>query len=679
MMNIRKNNGFSLIEVMVALVILAIGILGISSLQGTLIQNSSNANQRSVAVSIAQKKIDDLKSYALLNSATAWTAETIPASGLAYTHIANNAGGAPAGSSELDAGTIPLGNTTYTLSWAVQDYLHTTALAAPIASTPGSGFADMKLVTVTVSWPDEAGITQQVALNTVIDSYPPSATAFSDNPSIGDIGPQPNYTPELAPDVIDVQVDLNNGANRQTSKPLPDAVKTGADSNTLVTFEVVTYQNAASEIIQTRREEFQTVDCTCQFNTTDGLGFPPAYAVWDDEDSERYDYIQQGSDGLAEAISKPTATQTGNANAVDELCDICCRDHHDDDASPVKYVAGTTTGDHVHYQADGTTVAVQADGDEYVESCRFKRVDGILRVFQDWQLYDITTMDRAALANVAAAGGIQDTYSTYVQNYVLNQVGVSTITPVKLDAVTDVSTGVGSASQLQVRGIYIDKVHDIGGSELPASYTSYITANPANDDRLEKIPFSELNLTLLADWVSSDVTEISVSSEPVATIADPATDYYGTYSRGYISALAETGASGIPVTATIPTNNNGFTQVDNATNTLINDPITVVVGPSAGDVLISGTYAITFPYGRTGSPDITITGGGTCILPGSPGNTYECTVPTPWSGTIQVSIDLTSGQKATRCGIDYSILYAGTSITTDTTHNFASFACATVP
>lgn len=665
-MKIKLNKGFSLIEVLIALVVVGVGILGISQLQAIFIKNSSNANQRSVAVSIAQKKIDDLRSYSKLISATGWTAETIAASEIAFTHIANNSGGAALGSTDLAAGNIVLDNTTYSLSWTAQDYMHTAAFATPIASTPATGYPDLKLVAVTVAWIDEVGDSQQVVLNTVIDSYPPTNTALSDNSSIGDIGPTPNYTPELAPDVIDVQVDLGTGSNRQTNKPLPDAVKTGQDSNTLVTFEVVTYQNAASEIIQTRREEFQTVDCTCQFNTVDGFGFPPAHAVWDEEENERYDYIQLGSNGLAQLIEKQTATQTGNANAVDELCDTCCRDHHDDDASPVKYVAGTTMGNHVHYQADGVTPAAQANGDVYVESCRFKRVDGILRVFQDWNLQDLITVDREALADVAADGGIQDTYSNYVSDFVLNAAGVLSITPTKPDAVTDVSTSVGATKQLQARGIYIDKVYDLSGNEAPSAYTDYIYADsPVNDDRLEKIPFAEVNLSLLAHWNSDDITKVTVTDEDVATVSDPANDYYGTYSRGFIAALAETGASGIPVTATIATNNNGITQINDATNTNIFDPVTVVVGPAAATINVSGSISGTGLPGGTKFEMLTTQ----CNLANN--NTFTCT----YNSGDNINIVVEAYKKNTICDPAGGGSYSQSNVTSDISGIVIAMTC----
>jgi type IV pilus modification protein PilV len=669
-MNTKKQSGFSLVEVMIALVILAVGILGISKLQGTLIKNSSNANQRSVAVSLAQKKIDDLKSFATLTSSTAWSAETIPASGIAFTHIADNEGGAALGSSGLTNGTIVIANTTYTLSWTAEDYMHNAALAAPIASTPSGTYPDMKLVTVLVTWTDEGGDNQQVSLNTVIDSYPPAATALSDNSSIGDEGPTPTYTPELAPDVIDVEVNLDNGANRQTSKPLPDAVKTGADSNTLVTFEVVTYHNDGTDYIQTRREEYQTVDCSCQFAATDGAAFPPGHVIWDEENNERLDYIQEGSNGLAQTVTKPTATQTGNANAVDELCDICCRDHHDVTstalAPQVRFDGQEfAVGDHLHYQADGT-LALQSNNDVYIESCRYKRIDGILRVFQDWKLYDVTTMDREALASLAADGGIQDTYSSYVQDYVLSNAGVSTVSPTKPDAVTNLSMAVGDPDrQLEVRGIYIDNVYDLDGNLNPTSYLDYVQASsPVNDDRLEKIPFSEVNLSLLSDWDSDDDTQVSVTNEPVATISDPINSYYGTYSRGLITPLAGPGTN---IEASIDPGNDGITQkiVRLSPPTPISDLIVVgVSGVAPSPITISGSIDGSALPGGT---KFEMTG---CTLAAN--GTFSCTYP---SGS-NVNITVSGYKKNTAC-VDPAVVstYSQTNVTSSISGISIAMSC----
>lgn len=668
-----NNKGFSLIEVMIALVVLAVGILGISKLQGTLIRSASDANQRTVAASIAQQKIDDLKSFVNLSSALTWDgalADASPATALAYAHITgadHDADGYTGTGGEMLEGSVSVGNYTYELSWLATDYYYTDPNDYSVARTAAQIIADgdtvpassnYKVVTVNVDWTDEVNATQTIALSTVIDAYQPSFTALADDSNEGGGLPKASYLPEAAPDVIDIHVDTGNGHYRQTSKPLPDAVKTGADANTIVSFEVVTYHQDGSDFFADINEEFVTVDCKCQFSTSLGTTFPPGHVVWDETKDNRYDYV-------GPLVSKQTATQTGNANAAEELCATCCRDHHDADASPVKYVSGTVSGNHVHYQADGTTIAVQADGDEYVESCRFKRIDGILRVFQDWNLYDMTSMSRAALAD---GQPLQTTYSSYVANYIIDEVaGTSTAT--KPDADTDIVITVGSAMQLENRGTYIDQVYDLTGSVNPTAYTDYM-ADATNLDRLEKVPFAEVNLSLLAHWTSDDDTKVTVTDEDVATIADPATNYYGTYSRGWIDALDLAAAPGVPVMATISDNNNGFTQVVDASNAYVSDAVDVEITAGGSPITISGTYAITFPLGNPGAP--TISPSSNCSLPG--GNTYTCSFTAPWTGTVQINVAVTTGPPAQRCS-GSSVAFAGSGLSVNTTHDFASFAC----
>ncbi len=667
MMNKKLNiKGFSLIEVMVALVILAIGILGISKLQGTLIRSSSDANQRVVAVSIAQQKIDDLKSFTKLTVGT--STDSVPDTWspglsqnvLSFQHIASGAGGTIGQVDTTTPTPITVGGFTYLLSWTVTDYYYTGTPTVPTTPVPAGTDVDFKKVAVNVAWTDESGDSQSVTLDTAIDSYAPALTALANNSSSGGTPPQASYLPEAAPDVIDITVDTGEGTNRQTSKPLPDAVKTGSDSNTLVTFEVISYTQDGTDYVQKRQEEYMTVDCTCNLSASSGLGFPPGHVVWDEAENDRYDAV-------GDQISKATATQTGNANAVEEVCTVCCRDHHDDNASTVKYVAGTTSGDHVHYKADGTAAS---SGDDYIESCRFKRINGVMRVFQDWNLLDMTVMNRTDLAD---GQPLQTQYTSYVEQLVLDQVEM-TASAAQPTLRTPINTTLGAQQQLESRGVYLDNVYNTTGT-LSSEYSTYVT-DSLNLDRLERVPFTEVNLTLLSLWNSSSTANATITNEAVATIVDPTSDYYGTYSRGWLDALVEA-TPATNITATIRNNNDGITQLTSppaVTYTDISDTVVVNVGAAAGSITISGTYAITFPLGNTNTPTISITGGGTCNLPGSPGNTYECSVTAPWTGTIQINVAVTTGTPSQRC-TGSSVLYSGSGLSTDTTHNFASFAC----
>lgn len=501
----KKSDGFSLIEVLIALVIVGVGILAISQLQGVFIKNSSNANQRSVAVSIAQKKIDDLRSFTQLKSDVTWVGEAIATSEVAYTHIADDEGGAPLNSQDLLANQdIMVGNYAYTLTWDVTDYWHTVDFAVPSASAPTSPAPrpDLKQVTINVAWQDELGDAQQISLSTVIDAYAPALTSFSDNPgNLGNVGPEVEYTPLEAPDVVPVTLDVGN-KKKESSKPLPDLSKKG--DSTVVSFETVTYTDSLSTPTSTtvRKEEFETLACLCK-------GGPSTTSIakgifeWDEEQELLFD----ATSTISVSSSSYTQTDIDNSGgeAQDPNCAICCRDSPD--------VSGTD------YKA-----------------CRVKRVDGVFRIYEPWKLIafnvipasyfnsastpsfnsvvgmDIDTQERniqiysdyvisrvrQALdtwASSPSATITPDTsFSTFVgasgavSSYV-NTVGASTIDH------TLFSVGESNHRQIQARAVYMDvPPNDIyqAGAYTPTG---------ASAVPLDRVPFYEVNVTQLAGWV----------------------------------------------------------------------------------------------------------------------------------------------------------------------------------
>ena len=64
----RRQLGISLIEALVALAVMAIGLLGIVGVQGTLRTNSDVAKQRSEALRLAQKEVESLRAFTVLDS-----------------------------------------------------------------------------------------------------------------------------------------------------------------------------------------------------------------------------------------------------------------------------------------------------------------------------------------------------------------------------------------------------------------------------------------------------------------------------------------------------------------------------------------------------------------------------------------------------------------------------------
>lgn len=73
----RRARGVSLVEAMVALAVMAIGLLGVVGLQATLRANADVSRQRSEAVRIAQERLEHLRGYRSLDRTDDHTYESI--------------------------------------------------------------------------------------------------------------------------------------------------------------------------------------------------------------------------------------------------------------------------------------------------------------------------------------------------------------------------------------------------------------------------------------------------------------------------------------------------------------------------------------------------------------------------------------------------------------------------
>jgi Tfp pilus assembly protein PilV len=139
----RRNRqaGVSLIEALVALAVMAFGILGVVGIQSTLRSNADLSRQRAEAVRIAAQTIESWRAYTTLSPNGAQTA---------YDDLVSQAA-APVPDPSPDP-NAPFYNTTYTLQ-------QTVALA-PVGRA--------KTLRVDVSWTDRSNLTQQVSLSTLI-------------------------------------------------------------------------------------------------------------------------------------------------------------------------------------------------------------------------------------------------------------------------------------------------------------------------------------------------------------------------------------------------------------------------------------------------------------------------------------------------------------------------------
>ena len=117
-----NNSGFTLMEVLVAMVILSVGLLGTAALIIGIINSNKLSNRISTATVLAQDKMEEIKSDG-------------------YT------------GADAKAGTEPYGGVDFPLYKRITDV------------APGNPAADMKKITVTVYWDSD---NSQVELQTIL-------------------------------------------------------------------------------------------------------------------------------------------------------------------------------------------------------------------------------------------------------------------------------------------------------------------------------------------------------------------------------------------------------------------------------------------------------------------------------------------------------------------------------
>jgi Tfp pilus assembly protein PilV len=134
----RSSGGASLVEAMVALAVMAFGMLALVGVQATLRMNNDLAKQRSEATIIATEEVERLRNYfTLLPAATP--------DGSSWTEIAGR-------TVEAYTPVGAIGNTSY----RVERTVNTDAATR------------QKVFTVDVSWADRTGVTQRVVLDGMV-------------------------------------------------------------------------------------------------------------------------------------------------------------------------------------------------------------------------------------------------------------------------------------------------------------------------------------------------------------------------------------------------------------------------------------------------------------------------------------------------------------------------------
>ncbi len=645
--SMKRMQGVTLLEVLLAIVIFAIGMLALAHLQSNLTRSSTDANTRTVATNIAEEILENLRAFQRVS--------TDPDNLLfAYADI----------DKALVDQTVLRGGLNYTVTATVSGYdfaADNVSLGAPVTAVEGELY-DFKLVDLTVSWDNNQQFQidegQQISnadigsgsitISDVILSSSSLGAAKVASGHLEDIStPSVTYVPGENPDVV--SINLAGSVYKESTTPVPEVIR---DNDQIETwFDVITYSQDLSGTVFLRREEFLAVSCECEISAPSGEdGFEPTLWVGT-EYSE------------AEFVSKTHGTSTlGKKQSL--YCNTCCRDHHDSSAGngvadtryhpqmSSGYVAsGSFQGDHPHYNRDesGVLTQVTGTGDIYVEACRLIRKDGFFRVTQDFSLEALNGFPEGYLNDTAEIADYSAWVTTAVAdhfNYGTPMTGPATPFPGDVTLPTNLPTASGSEKQqLRSRGIYTDHLSSkaaivigcMAGSDGLVGTGDDVSGNdceaPGATSPLEVLPFFDVQTTFLARWTESEPDnpvettneELVIDNAHSRGIASLAGSKIG---KSVVHDVIENGNVGLIGTVSIG-GSNQFSQADvHITATGVDVPPVASGNPTvSGSIIAAGSASDAALVSVTGSD-------ASCTKPTN--STFFCEIIGP-SPTLTIS------------------------------------------
>ncbi|NOR70090.1 MAG: hypothetical protein GQ532_10430 [Methylomarinum sp.] len=205
----KKQLGIGLIEVLIATVVIAIGLLAVASLQGGFLNSSGNSKTRSEALVLAEQKIEELR-----NNITLAQYDAIPNSAVAVADAGNPIAGS---------------NASFTRSWVIDE----------------GGTAERKNISVSVSWGN--GADEKVNIVTEMTFVNPAKSAFIASESSSGTSAVPSPRQNASEDVdaasesvvgtnLDIVEDAGVTGTAGTSSDL--AVDLPDNGGTLIVYQV---------------------------------------------------------------------------------------------------------------------------------------------------------------------------------------------------------------------------------------------------------------------------------------------------------------------------------------------------------------------------------------------------------------------------------------------------------
>ncbi|HEY4555795.1 MAG TPA: prepilin-type N-terminal cleavage/methylation domain-containing protein, partial [Lysobacter sp.] len=504
----RRAAGFSLIEVMIAVVVLAVGLLALVALQTNLVREGADAKARSRIASLVSSRMDEARAggYYSLDTVAAVTC----------------ASGNDICQAQADAAVNGL------------------SVERTVVQTLGANNSEYKTLTVTARWTDSAGTGRQLAMSTVISplSLDGSGTLLN-QPLSGSGGKSPVVRTSNPATAGVVPIALGDGSSSAASNPTPELVgKKNNEAIVATRFDVLTYVPSSSDAVIQKRIETAVVKCSCQFGAG-GNALPEIYrdsqwpAIWT---GERYELFKPSSTLAPPGQGLNAGPKAGVVQSA--LCQECCRDHHDGSQTGVAKFDPERTGGMTKYvRENGLLVEVtNTSTGEYINACRIVRVDGLWRTAADTYARNVGLLQTQSVNSVQAKNGLPtaaatDAYATFVKSYLSTYTGQTGTAPGGAQALFDATPGLNDPATVSItapsrtdfrylhaRALYVDYLEDKARQKIReiiadrSASGKCPSSKSLSDCIMPYLPFTSANLTEIARWTSSDDATLMVNS-----------------------------------------------------------------------------------------------------------------------------------------------------------------------
>lgn len=682
----RRASGFSLLEVLIAVVVLSVGLLALAALQGSLTQSSADAKVRGRVAAMLSARMDTLRSRGY---------GAIPVGG--PTTVTSTSGACDA--------TDPGDWLDCTREQAALGSLSVTQTVALVAFTTPNP-AQYKRITLAASWPDASGQARRLEVASDVSSLalvsnfvtpPEPEGSGSSGPIVRTANPA---TAGMVP------IALSDDATSSTTNPMPELVGKNKNQEIVGTrFSVLNYTPPGSDgaVVMQKRFETEVVKCSCQYGRG-GNNLPTIYrtprwpAIWT---GDRYDlYAPETPSVPAPGVAANAGPKAGAQQSA--LCQECCRDHHDvASTEDARFDPERSDGLVSKYDRDASgALVLQPDTTHgtYVDACRLVRVDGFWRTASDLYARQYGLLETQPEGDQLARSGLPtaaavNAYTGFVKDFLADYDGTSP-PPGDGQARFDATAGINvptlvtipqaSASDyryLHGRALYVDhleaqareRIADIVADTGPRGMCA--TGTPAADCVMPYLPFTTVNLTEIARWVASDEAILTVNSSNLLA-TDPAQPSGGR-TFGKAAGTAETRTSlrqsnsGVAVNSVLAVD--GVDPEDDTTLLTDAQPFEVR-GPALGptfDVRVTG---------GGGNPQVFFTLGADldqeCVKPAGADNRCQTATGTtlPQPGTVRIAnywLEASTSQTLSHsCSTPASSMTATATIEVPTFRNF---------